>query len=230
MTIADVDLALPFAEDLEDVLAAWRVRMIAGGLSDRTIDSRTALIRRLARDVDPIDATKDDLINWMAGLADSAGRSARATYRTYLRMWFDFLVESGRRVDDPSLRLPRVKVPPGVPHPLTPEEVERVLAACAHPRAGGCRGHPRRHARRGRQGWRQVNSARGARDPTARRRYARVWLVVPVRLRVGACATAARCPSRSNAPSDGPGSSVSPTRSGTSTAPRSCAPPATTSG
>lgn len=63
------DVPLPFPEMLPDVLDAWRLRGMAAGHSPRTIDARRGTIERLARTLDPMQATRDDLTAWMAALA-----------------------------------------------------------------------------------------------------------------------------------------------------------------
>lgn len=139
------DVPLPFPETLSDVLDAWRLRGLAAGNSPRTIESRRGTIERLARTVDPMIATDADLIEWMANLRDADGaevkRSSKATYRAQIRSFYAWLSESGRREDNPALKLPAVKPPRGLPHPLTPPEVEAVLAACADGRAAWTRAY-----------------------------------------------------------------------------------------
>ena len=134
------DVPLPFEETFADTLDAWRLRAVAAGQSDRTIDGRLGTILRLARDgVEPLNASRDDLIGWMAALTTSTGepvkRSSRATYRAHLRAFYGWLVESGRRDDNPAADLPSPKPGRGLPHPLTPAEVQRVLEACTDGRA-----------------------------------------------------------------------------------------------
>jgi integrase/recombinase XerD len=132
-------MALPLPEMLPDTLSAWRLRGLAAGHSERTIDGRAGAIRRLARDgLDPMTATRDELTEWLATLVGRDGapilRSSRATYRSHLRAWFAWLVESGRREDNPAESLPTARVPRGIPHPLTPAQLATVLTACSDPR------------------------------------------------------------------------------------------------
>lgn len=130
----NVDMALPFEESLTDILGEYTRRSILAGHSERTIKSKTSLVLRLQRSgVSPLDATSDELAEWVASL--DLSRSSRATYRTQLRAWFAWLAESGRREDNPADGLPQVRVPRGTPHPLTPKQVQAVLAACADSRA-----------------------------------------------------------------------------------------------
>lgn len=134
------DMALPMPEMLPDTLEAWRLRGLAAGHSERTINSRADTIRRLSRDgLDPMGATRDELTEWLANLAGRDGRpvqrSTRATYRAHLRAWFGWLVESGRLETDPAADLPSIKPPRGLPRPVSPGDVEAILAACADNRA-----------------------------------------------------------------------------------------------
>ena len=135
------DVPLPFPETLADVLVAWRQRGLAAGHSERTISARAGTIMRLrAGGVEPLEASADELERWMANLVDAATgepvkRSSKATYRSHLRAWFLWLVESGRREDDPSAQLPTAKAPRGLPRPVSPGDVERILAACSDARA-----------------------------------------------------------------------------------------------
>jgi len=134
------DVPLPFPETLADTLGSWRLRGLAAGHSERTIEARRQTIERLARDgVDPMTADRDDLTTWLAGLVGGDGvtvmRSTKATYRAQLRAFYSWLADTGRREDDPAIKLPAPRVPRGIPHPLSPVQVVAVLEACADPRA-----------------------------------------------------------------------------------------------
>jgi site-specific recombinase XerD len=139
MDTAEKDIALPFPESLVDVLEAWREHGMAAGHSGRTIEARVGTVQRLARDVDPVHASRAELTGWLSSrtLPDGAPvqRSTQATYRAQLRAFYDWMADTGRREDDPSARLPTPKAPRGIPHPLTPAQVAAVLDACADPRA-----------------------------------------------------------------------------------------------
>lgn len=136
--MTDHAAALPFDEPLEDVYSAWRRHGIAAGHSDRTIDGRIGTVRLLARSgVDPLTATREDLTLWLstaksARSGQSVSRSTRATYRSQLRAFYDWLEDTGRRPDDPSSKLPKPRAPRGVPRPVTPAQVQDILACCGH--------------------------------------------------------------------------------------------------
>lgn len=128
------DVPLPFPETLDDVLIAWRLHGLAAGHSERTITGRGYTLRKLAAYVDPLRATADDLEAWMAGLTGMS-RSSRSTYRAQIRAFYVWAAKSGRRVDNPAVDMPGPTARRGIPHPVTPGEVERILASCADPRA-----------------------------------------------------------------------------------------------
>lgn len=133
------DVPLPFPETLADTLDAWRQAGMAVGHSERTIDARRQTIERLAADgIDPMTATREELTGWLATRTirgAAVKRSTKSTYRAQLRAFYGWLADSGRRDDDPAIKLPAPRVPRGVPHPVTPQEVVAVLQACADPRA-----------------------------------------------------------------------------------------------
>ena len=123
-------LAIPFPTTTSSTLDDWRRWGTAGGLAARTLTARADTIRRLALDVDPLTATPDDLVTYLAGLDVSA--ASRATYRTHLRAFYAWLVATGRRLDNPAMTLPTPRAPRGVPRPFTPEDVAGLYAATSH--------------------------------------------------------------------------------------------------
>jgi integrase/recombinase XerD len=61
--------------------------------------------------------------------ADGAAPSSVARQLAAIRMLHRFLAEEGMRADDPSADVDGVRVPAGIPHPLSEDEVSSVLAA-----------------------------------------------------------------------------------------------------
>ena len=61
--------------------------------------------------------------------ASGAAPSSVARQLAAVRMLHRFLAEEGTRVDDPSADVEGVRVPAGIPHPLTETEIDRLLAA-----------------------------------------------------------------------------------------------------
>ncbi|MBI4884553.1 MAG: site-specific tyrosine recombinase XerD [Actinobacteria bacterium] len=60
--------------------------------------------------------------------AGGAAPASVARQLAAIRMLHRFLAEEGIRLDDPSVDVEGVRVPAGIPHPLTEPEVERLLA------------------------------------------------------------------------------------------------------
>lgn len=133
--------ALPLEEPVGDLLRAWRNFGLASGHSDRTISSRTYTLKRIARSgIDPLTASADELTDWLSTLRDSrtgqqVSRSTKATYRAQVRSFYKWLHDTGRRVDNPTLQLPKPRARQGQPRPLTAEQVELMLVACSDSRA-----------------------------------------------------------------------------------------------
>ena len=107
--------------------------MRAGSLSERTVHSRTNLVRLLATrtGADPVTCTWEPLAAFLTALP-SAG--TRVTYQADLRAWFAFLVLTGVRPDNPALLLRKAKRPRRRPRPLTLEQLGRVLSTRMHHR------------------------------------------------------------------------------------------------
>lgn len=103
----------------------WITYYQAGGRADGTMRVREAQIRRLARYVDLLKATTDDLISFLANL--TTGAWSRTGYRAAMRSFFEWLQETGRRQDNPAARLPRVRTPRGVPRPAPVDVIEHAI-------------------------------------------------------------------------------------------------------
>ncbi len=118
--------------DNETLIAEFVAYQRGKGLADRTIDNRLSIITRLARTSTLRETTVFELrrILGMPGIK----ASSRRTYRGALIAFFSFLHEDGIRDDDPSAKLPRIKVPKGEPRPLSPDQVDRMLASGAYKR------------------------------------------------------------------------------------------------
>jgi site-specific recombinase XerC len=114
-----------------DLLARYVMWMRAAGRSPVTIDTRRRQAAHLIDHCDPITATTGDLV---AFLARPDWRPAtRASERAAVRCFCRWLVDAGLRDDDPSARLPAVRVPPGVPHPAGEDALARARRLAVGP-------------------------------------------------------------------------------------------------
>ena len=70
-----------------------------------------------------------DLREWMASQAGQSKASTANRRLATLRRFYDWTVQEGLRQDDPCLELSSARQTPRVPHTLSEEQVERLLAA-----------------------------------------------------------------------------------------------------
>lgn len=121
-------LKVVHADDAPDTLIdAWTLTMQAQGLSQATITERTRLIRQLARTTgtDPAALTPHTLTVFLAAIDSPVTADA---YYSIARAWCSWLVRAGHRDDDPTMRVPRPRVPPARPRPITRPQLDTLLA------------------------------------------------------------------------------------------------------
>lgn len=121
-------LKVVHADDAPDTLIdAWTLTMQAQGLSHATITERTRLIRQLARTTgtDPAALTPHTLTVFLANIDSPVTADA---YYSIARAWCTWLVRAGHRDDDPTMRVPRPRVPPAKPRPITRPQLDTLLA------------------------------------------------------------------------------------------------------
>jgi integrase family protein len=121
-------LKVVHADDAPDTLIdAWTLTMQAQGLSQATITERTRLIHQLARTTgtDPAALTPHTLTVFLAAIDSPVTADA---YYSIARAWCSWLVRAGHRDDDPTMRVPRPRVPPARPRPITRPQLDTLLA------------------------------------------------------------------------------------------------------
>ena len=109
------------------LLDRWRTWMRAQSWSDRTVDERVILIRRIAREagVPPERLDLDDVLTFLANRFDA---STRQTYFVNIASWFRWLVEAGHVDVNPLAGVKIPRAPRSRPEPLTTEHVELAIA------------------------------------------------------------------------------------------------------
>lgn len=122
-----------------EMLAAFRLYGMGSGHSLRTMVERERLVIRLAQVHDLTQVSESELVAWLAGLGLS--RSSLSTYRAQLQAFFRWMRKTGRREDNPAADLPMVRSGRGLPHPVTPDDVQAILAACSGPRTAQTRAY-----------------------------------------------------------------------------------------
>lgn len=117
----------------DHLLALFAEYQRSGNRSPRTISSRASLLRGMVarQEVSLMDATVFDLRREQGrDVMPSTKESTRGAFRAF----YTFLHEEGLRADNPSVRLPVVKVPKARPRPYTQEQIDRMLSSGAYRR------------------------------------------------------------------------------------------------
>jgi len=112
----------------EQILNYWSAYMRAQHCTERTIRERGIFIRAMLRHVDeisPLDVTKQQLIMFL-GRRDLTGKT-KQNYRSHLHTFFTWLQDQDLRLDNPAARLPRPRVEPTEPNPVSTEDIQTVL-------------------------------------------------------------------------------------------------------
>lgn len=109
-------------------ITGWLESLKAAGLSDETLRTRRCKMTKAARDMatPPLEVTTAQMVHWMA--AQKWTPESRKGYRNTLRSFFSWLHATGRRADDPSDGLPKVKRPKAKPRPCPDKYIIAALA------------------------------------------------------------------------------------------------------
>ncbi|HZN72440.1 MAG TPA: site-specific integrase [Micromonosporaceae bacterium] len=104
------------------------------GLAGSTIEDRGRLLRAADRALPyGLDAaTHGELLTWLAAYTSP---QTRHTYSNHLRQFYRWATDPDDPwlTLDPTTRLPRVRVPGGIPHPATVDELDTALARLPQP-------------------------------------------------------------------------------------------------
>jgi len=112
----------------DDILNYWAAYMRAQHCTERTIREREIFIRSVLRRTSArslLDITKQELVMFL-GRADLTGRT-KQNYRSTLHTFYTWLQDEEFRLDNPAARLPRPRVEPTEPDPVSTEDIQAVL-------------------------------------------------------------------------------------------------------
>lgn len=112
------------------VVELWEAEARASGHGERSIGERLIVIRSFRRFIGKplIAAERADLVRFLG--RPHLAKSSRQSYGSVLRVLYSLLQDEGWRIDNPAGRLPRVRVTPPEPDPLSTDEVQRLLNSC----------------------------------------------------------------------------------------------------
>lgn len=120
----------------EQALSLWQSTMRFEGLGHRTIRERLQMCRAIEGDIGKplILLERRDIIDYLGSdLAHMRWKpNTRRHYRSNLRGFFTWLQDEGFRLDNPTLRLPRIAVPERDPNPVPVDDIARMLATGAY--------------------------------------------------------------------------------------------------
>ena len=123
-------------DDMNSRIDEWRTWQLAQGLALRTVDERLNIVGRFAATVDdPATVDHVPVVEWLAtngGSRRQWSTSTKATYRSALAAWFEWLVKMEYRPDDPMTKVGAVRVPAREARPVADEHLPRLLRARMH--------------------------------------------------------------------------------------------------
>ena len=116
-----------FGKDI--MLEEYLMFLRAGGAPETSLRARRCQIGRALRIIDkaPEAITGEDLVLYMA--SQRWAPESRKAFRSAIRGFYAWAVESGRIATDPTARLPRVAVPAGRPRPAPDDVFARAMLA-----------------------------------------------------------------------------------------------------
>mgnify|MGYP000285991706 CR=1 FL=1 len=118
---------------LLEAVESFVIECAARGLSKNTIALNCIILRELTNFLGdkPIeDVTTDELRRFFVEKATSTSVSTAARYHNTIHRLFTFLAEDGFIPTNPMAGVKKPKVPAPVIKPLTPEQIEALIAAC----------------------------------------------------------------------------------------------------
>lgn len=125
----------------DEMIAAHRDWMVAGGLSPATVESAVELLHRAHRELPAglHQAFPEELAQWLATPGWSA--QTRATYRQHLRRFYAWATDPADPwiSYDPSTGLRRPRIPRRLPKPATDEQVRIAVHQTSMPWRLHCR-------------------------------------------------------------------------------------------
>lgn len=118
----------------DDLLEAFADYQRAGNRAKRTISTRASILRAFSRRQDTTLADANVFHMRREIGREETAPSTKATTRGTFLAFYSFLHAEGLIAENPSIRLPVVKVPPHRPRPYTQEQIDRLLNTGAYKR------------------------------------------------------------------------------------------------
>ncbi len=118
------------------LIIEWEMWHVAARKSPRTTEERIRVITLFAAEAgcDPATAQSLHVMRWLQSHVADWSDSTAATYHSYLRTWFTWLLIQEHRVDNPMLKLGSPRYPDRVPRPVPDDGLVRLLTTRMHHR------------------------------------------------------------------------------------------------
>lgn len=111
--------------NMQTITDSYAAYLYVSGASPATIRHRTQTIKRLcAAGLNPLECSASDLIRWLARFPSPA---TRHSYRSALRTFYTWAVMFAQVDKDPTVMIPKVKVPRTMPRPVSDRTLARLL-------------------------------------------------------------------------------------------------------
>ena len=111
--------------DIQPLIDEFLDTLRAAGQRRHTIDTRRRQLVRVFREINPLTVSEHELVQWLA--SREWGPETRKSTRSVLRAFFSWLVQTGRRGDDPAIDLPGIRIPKPQPRPCPDDHVTAAL-------------------------------------------------------------------------------------------------------
>ncbi len=119
---------------VDELLDLWSIDMRGRAYSDNTIANRRTVVRYMVKHTGahPATVTRRELAAYLA--RPGVKPASRRVYLVTARSLFRWMVDEGFRDDDPTEKMPAVKVPRRRPRPFTRGQIEALLESGAYAR------------------------------------------------------------------------------------------------
>lgn len=119
---------------VDELLDLWAIDMRGRAYSDNTIANRRCVVRFMVKHTGahPVTVTRREIAAYLA--RPGVKPASRRVYLVTARSLFRFMVDEGFRDDDPTEKMPAVKVPRRRPRPFTRGQIEALLESGAYAR------------------------------------------------------------------------------------------------
>lgn len=111
------------------LIDAYLNRLRLASFRPTTITTRRSILLNFTRRIDPTVLEQATRLHVEAFLArDDLSPNTRRVYRSSLRHFYGWAVEEGYVQADPTLRVPSIRCPQGVPRPVSEDDLRHALA------------------------------------------------------------------------------------------------------